>query len=71
MAVPSDVCRPSTVTVSRLGADSDTSNVIHVSSSEPCTSDTLTVGVPSGAMVLNSTVASFVVHVLSLYAVYS
>ena len=70
MAVPSDVST-STVTVSRLGADSDTTNVTHVSSSYFRSSDTLTVGVPSDARVLNSTVASFVVHVLSLYAVYS
>ena len=61
-----------TVTRLRLGCDSDTlKRIIHEPSSEASASDMLTVGVPSGARVSNSTLASFVLHELSLYAQYS
>ena len=68
LAVTSDVTYR-TFTGSRLGCDRDTLKRIDVTSSETSASDTLTVGVPSGARVRNFTLASFVLHALSLYAV--
>ena len=65
LAVPLDVAT-STVTRSRLGCDRDTVNSIQVPSSATSASDTLTVGVPSGARVLNFVLASLLLHVLSL-----